>query len=330
MGIIIFYLKKGILDSNFKKVLKKEINYSSDLYYQFKKLSVSFYFLPINKEILKNKEISKEYKQNLLKNIILLDFKKELENLLVKNKLDYLFYKGAFTAENIYENIAQRFLSDIDLLINEKQLKKVKKLIDNNFNITKYKKNKSFYTNEYRFYENEFLIKHKGYEISIDLHIGFIQKAKFNIEYSIIFKENKIEHQMIAMIIQISNDYFINTEKKFLDLYLIIKKENINWNYLLKLINQFKINKITYLIFYILINELDLKNIPINNINLKKYEKFILNNMIMTKTFRINQIFLFYYTFDELRDYKKFLNDKLLKTRKNGIEEVIRSLKKIK
>lgn len=286
--------------------------------------------MPINKKILENKKINQEYRANLYKNIILLNLKKELELLLNKNKLNYLFYKGAFTAENIYTNIAQRFLSDIDLLIDEKQLSRVKSLIDNNFKITKYKKDKSFYKDKYRFYENEFLIEYKGHELSLDLHIAFIQKAKFNIDYSIIFNSNRIEHHLIALIIQVSNDYFINVEKKILDIYLIIKKENINWNYLLKLINLFKINKISYLTFYILINELDLKNIPIASIKLKKHEKLILNNMILTKTFRINQIFLFYYTFDEIKDYKKFLNDKILKIKNNGIKEVVKSLKKIR
>ncbi len=174
------------------------------------------------------------------------------------------------------------------------------------------------------------MIEYKGHELSLDLHIAFIQKAKFNIDYSVIFEKNCIEHQLIALIIQISNDYFINVEKKFLDLYLIIKKEDINWNYLLKMINLFRIKKISYLIFYILINELDLKKVPINLINLKTYEKLILKNMIMTNNFRINQIFLFYYTFDNLNDYKRFLNDKFIKIKNNGIKEVTKSLKKIR
>jgi len=301
--IIIFYLKNGILDKNFVKVLTKKQNYNINLYRLFKSLNVSFYFLKENKTILNEENIQMEFNQNLYKNILLLDLKKELENLLKTNKIDYLFYKGAFTSEHIYENIAYRFLSDIDLLINENQLKKVKKIIDENFKITKYKKSKSFYTNEHRFYENEFLIEHKGNEISLDLHISFIQKAKFNIDYSLIFKEKKIEHQLLALIIQVSNDYFIN--------------------------KKFKIRKITYLTFYILANELNLK-VPIDLIKLKKHEKLILNNMIMTKTFRINQIFLFYYTFDEISDYKKLLTDKILKIRKNGVREVVKSLKKIK
>ena len=214
------------------------------------------------------------------------------------------------------------------MLIDENQLKNVKKLLDENFKITKYKKTKSFYENKYRFYENEILIDYKGHELSLDLHISFIQKAKFNINYSIFFQEKKVEHQILALIIQVSNDYFINIEQKILDIYLILRKKEINWNYLQSLIKQFKIKKISYLTFYILKNELNFK-VPFK-IELKKYEKIILNNMIMTKTFRINQILFFYYTFDEIKDYNKFLNDKLLKIRKNGFQEVIKSLKKIK
>ncbi len=324
------YLKKGILNNDFRKLLKGEITYNYELYEKFKILGVSYYFLPLSKTLLENKTINNEYRLNLFKNILLLDLKNKLEILLKNNNINFIFYKGAFTTENVYDNIAQRHLSDIDLLVDENQLDEAKKLIDHEFKITKYKKDESFYYNKYRFYENEFLVKYKGYEISVDLHIGFIQKAKFKVDYSVIFNKNCIEHQIIAIIIQVSNDYFINTEKKFLDLYLIFKRKNIDFNYLLSLITSFKIKKISYLTFYILINELNLNKIPIDLINLETHEKLILKNMIMTNNFRVNQIFLFYYTFDEITDYKNFIKDKLLKIRKNGIKEVTKSLKKIR
>jgi hypothetical protein len=69
---------------------------------------------------------------------------------------------------------------------------------------------------------------------------------------------------------------------------------------------------------------------PIDKINLSKQEKLILNNMFVTDIFRVNQILLFYYTFDNISDYSRFLNDKLIKIKHNGIKEVVKSFKKIK
>ncbi len=326
----IYYIRKKILNETFCLLIKGKIDFEEKLFDYLKALGVQFYFLGKKKSKIENLFLKKAYKTNLYKNMIYLSFKESLIKHLENNNVKYFFYKGIHTLENYYPSISDRFISDIDLLIDEKDVNTVHEILKTQFKITKYKKNPNFYTNEYRFYENEMLIDYNGSEISLDLHISFIQKEKFNINYDVIFEKNIPEHHFISIIIQVSNDYFIKVEQKFLDLYLIATKENLNWDYIIDLASKFHIKKITYLCFYILKYELGLENIPLEKIPLKMTQKLLLNNMFMTNYFRVNQIVLFFFTFDNINDYKKFLRDKYIKIKHNGIEEVLKSFKKIK
>ncbi len=76
-------------------------------------------------EIMKNLE--KIYYSNLARNMLFYDELSKILTAFEKAGIDTIVLKGAFLAEEIYKNIGLRPMSDIDLLIKEKDLQKAKK-----------------------------------------------------------------------------------------------------------------------------------------------------------------------------------------------------------
>ncbi len=301
-----------------------ESNNLEESFDKFLKLKVGFYFYKKFKDNYKfSSRVKKLYRQNIVRNMILLDFKKELEAELKKTNIKYLFYKGIYMLEKFPDLISYKRLGDIDLLIDESDLKDFYKLIQK-FKLTYI--DKEYYFKKYKFYETSIIIKYKNYKIDLDLHLGFIQKSKFNIDYNQILCNKRIENQIIALIIQFSNAIFTETEK-VIDIYYMINNSTIDWDYLIEKINQFRIKKISYIVFQILEKELGIQNLPIEKIKLKKYEIFILNNIFKTNIFRIDQNLLYFYVFDSYFDYLKFLKEKIIKIKNNGVKEIIQSIK---
>jgi hypothetical protein len=75
------------------------------------------------------------YAINKARNEILLDEAKELSELLVENNIKHIFLKGtALLLSNVFEDIGERMIGDIDFIIQHKDEEKIKKVLeyDNN------------------------------------------------------------------------------------------------------------------------------------------------------------------------------------------------------
>ena len=72
------------------------------------------------------KSLQKMYYNNLARNIFLYDKLSKILTVFKEMGIDTIVLKGAFLAEEIYKNIGLRPMSDIDLLIKEKDLQKAK------------------------------------------------------------------------------------------------------------------------------------------------------------------------------------------------------------
>lgn len=315
----------NIINADFIKLLnnKYQITTETEDFEKFEKMNVQYYFYRHfkNKNYKFSKQIEQKVKQNLFKNILYLDFKNYFEQKLKENNIKYFFYKGIYTMDKIYQNISDRYICDIDVLIDENDIEKL-----NNIKFTKFDENLFFKKHSC---EEAVYIEYKGNVFGVDLHKSFVPKDKFNIIYDDFLFAGSIEIHLIALIIQCSNDVFVNVEQKLLDIYLILKKYNIDFDSVFKLAELYKIKKITYLTFY-LMNKYFNFEINLQKINLNGFEKKILENMFVTNIFRINQLVLFFYTFDSTKDYIKFIKSKLSYIKKNGFNEVLLSLKKIK
>jgi hypothetical protein len=92
------------------------------------------------------------YAINKARNEILLDEAKELSELLVENNIKHIFLKGtALLLSNVFEDIGERMIGDIDFIIQHKDEEKIKKVLEKN----KYCSKKPF--SSFRFFKPKHL-----------------------------------------------------------------------------------------------------------------------------------------------------------------------------
>lgn len=132
-------------------------------------------------EVMKNLE--KKYYSNLARNMLLYDELSKVLKAFKRAGIDTIVLKGAFLAEEIYPDIGLRPMSDLDLLIKEKDLTKVKNeltglMYSNTFHTKSYEQLQTVLSNEH-------LFLHKNKEISIDLHWNILPpESPYNIDIS--------------------------------------------------------------------------------------------------------------------------------------------------
>lgn len=114
------------------------------------------------------KKLQKMYYSNLAQNILLYDELNKILKAFKKAGIDTIVLKGVFLAEEIYQNLGLRPMSDIDLLIKEEDLAKVK------YELTELMYFGTYHTKHYEQFQtalsNEHLFVHRKKEIYIDLH----------------------------------------------------------------------------------------------------------------------------------------------------------------
>ncbi len=73
------------------------------------------------------------YSINKTRNTVLLSEAKELSELLYKNNINHIFLKGtALLLSNVFEDIGERMVGDIDFIIQRKDKQKIKKVLRKN------------------------------------------------------------------------------------------------------------------------------------------------------------------------------------------------------
>jgi len=242
LRVILELLKKNP-NFNLIKILLKRIDKSKFLLYCNE--------FPLE-QIIKNLEkieyysYSKILKKNYLFNYILRELRiKELlkiNNLFKKNKIKYILIKGL----DLYNKSFLRRTSDIDLLIEKKDIYKSEKII---------KKIGYFYDSKIRSKESWLSTGHhlnfyrkSNKNLIVELHWQLLQEgAPFRINYSSIWKNSKeiilnkkriripcLEHTIIILSI---HSLYLSTHTPYRDLYLIskiLKYNKIDYKFLVK------------------------------------------------------------------------------------------------
>ena len=111
------------------------------------------------------------YAINKARNEILLDEAKELSELLVENNIKHIFLKGtALLLSNVFEDIGERMIGDIDFIIQGKDEEKIKKVLEKN----KYCSKKPF--SLFSLFRHRHLPKttHKNKIIAIEPHLKLL------------------------------------------------------------------------------------------------------------------------------------------------------------
>ena len=119
-----------ISNVNFENLIKLASNHLMlpALFFNINKKNLSHLFPEDFIECIKN-----IYSINKARNKILLKEAKELSELLYKNNINHIFLKGtALLLSNVFEDIGERMMCDIDFIIQHKNEEKIKKVLEKN------------------------------------------------------------------------------------------------------------------------------------------------------------------------------------------------------
>ena len=119
-----------INDINFDNLIKLASRHLMlpALFFNINKKNISYLFPKNFVEYIKN-----IYSINKARNTVLLKEAKELSELLYKNNINHIFLKGtALLLSNVFEDIGERMIGDIDFIIQHKDEEKVKKVFELN------------------------------------------------------------------------------------------------------------------------------------------------------------------------------------------------------
>ena len=124
-----------IINVNFENLMKLASNH----------LMLPALFFNINKKNLSHlfpvdfiECIKKVYLINKARNEVLLKEAKELSELLYKDNINHIFLKGAaLLLSNVFEDIGERMMCDIDFIIQYKDEEKIKKVLEKNKYVSK-------------------------------------------------------------------------------------------------------------------------------------------------------------------------------------------------
>ena len=119
-----------INDINFDNLIKLASRHLMlpALFFNINKKNISYLFPKDFVEYIKN-----IYSINKARNTVLLKEAKELSELLYKNNINHIFLKGiALLLSNVFEDIGERMIGDIDFIIQHKDEQKVEKVLEKN------------------------------------------------------------------------------------------------------------------------------------------------------------------------------------------------------
>ena len=131
-----------IINVNFENLMKLASRHLMlpALFFNINKKNLSYLFPVDFIECIKN-----IYSINKARNEILLKEAKELSELLYKNNINHIFLKGtALLLSNVFEDIGERMMCDIDFIIQHKDEEKIKKVLEKNnycnrFNVSSFR-----------------------------------------------------------------------------------------------------------------------------------------------------------------------------------------------
>lgn len=232
------------------------------------------------------KYLSEIYNFNCERNKNILNEINKIEKLFKKNKVDFIFLKGASLLKTIYiKNIGIRMMHDVDILVSKKHITLATKIL-NNMNYTD------------RGFENKIVtgnhvpkLLNKKKQLGVELHFKLLSDEKLYFNYKKIFKRN---HKNLLIIEDNLNHIIIHSEKDDFGALLgtINLKTKFDFFNLNKIKNNFEFDKNKYTrCFKTKIDYLEIYD-KIESKNLYYYY-LLFNRTILGKlTIRIIKIFI--------------------------------------
>lgn len=303
-----FFIGKCLnAEENYKKLLQKEINSINFNWDTIVQVSTKHYVLPALYNNLKRKNLLSELPFQLAqymdsitalnksRNTQLIKQANEINSALLEQDISPIFLKGtAFLIENLYDDISERMVGDIDFLVSTKELHNTIQILKSigYSNIS----NKIYYQKNQRHYPR---LIHKDKIGAVEVHTELtLKKYRSYFNYKLVsenvlcinhFRLMSYKNQVIHTIInnQINDNaktYKQITLRNCYDLLLLSRKENT-------LLCAFKIPKIfhccnNYIAISSLIFRCTTTLIFVENYYTRKFKKTILqklNNPVFAK-----------------------------------------------
>ncbi len=123
------------------------------------------------------KSIRKSYLRNAFRNTIYLTELAKLLDSLKKAEIVTVILKGAALAESVYQNVAERSMVDIDILVHRQDVSTVTSaLVSLGYNLTEAEEHAGMITE----YENELAMRKPGYvDIALEIHWSLLDSPHY-------------------------------------------------------------------------------------------------------------------------------------------------------
>ena len=212
-------------------------------------------------------KLKKAYYANLARNMYLFSELRRILEAFNNREVDTMVLKGAALANTVYDDIALRYMVDIDILVKQEDLPYVKGIMtDLDYTVNAEVRSEEWYNKKHGFHLAPF--KHNKKSIPIEVHWG-ISKKSFNIDITKWWKRTrKVEFDNYTVFIPSAEDmllhlclhlhhqnYNVRTIKRGLcDIYETLRYYNgtINWDLFEHEIGLCKMVKPTHSILYII------------------------------------------------------------------------------
>ena len=146
------------------------------LFFNINKKNISYLFPKDFVEYIKN-----IYSINKARNTVLLKEAKELSELLYKNNINHIFLKGtALLLSNVFEDIGERMIGDIDFIIQHKDEQKVEKILEKN---NYFGSSLELYQTLFKIFKPKHIprLRHKNKIMALELHTELLTSEWRNI-----------------------------------------------------------------------------------------------------------------------------------------------------
>lgn len=244
---------KNNLDWDYVLRKSRKEGVSSLIYYCLKKFELQKY-LP--SEVLKNFE--EIYYQNSVRNIFMVRETGKVLESFKKEGIESIILKGVFLAEKIYRNIALREMTDVDILIRRKDVKKANRIlnslgyptpkyyedllkISSSLNTLMYKGNIRIHLHWHLINSTwplNFLVE----EISIERIFEYAKPIKVDTLDTLTLSN---EHLLIYLCYHLFNHSF-DRLLLLVDILGLLNSYSIDWNFVIEEAERFKLSFILY------------------------------------------------------------------------------------
>ncbi|MFH1849545.1 MAG: nucleotidyltransferase family protein [archaeon] len=200
-------------------------------------------------------DFKSDYLSNIYNNTLYLNELDLIAKEFKKHKVDLMALKGLALLESLYSDIGLRRISDIDIMVREKELNKAHELLVD----LGYRLSERHDPSYWRKYHYHLLYLNENKKICLDLHWNLIfERGPFKVDADDIWKNKRsakghyapgINEMILHLCIHISNPhapYGGGISKYLCDLDYLIEKEEINFPEIIKKAKRWKICSLVY------------------------------------------------------------------------------------